>query len=94
MENRKENHAAKASTKAAEIANQMTLGKTTVEKIKAIHDDDKIVEAVGKITKPRMASILMMYGKTVRIQTSKETLRLDCIFALNALGVLKNDAVV
>ena len=72
----------------------MTLGKATVEKLKATKDNNKRVGDVGNITKPRMSEILVIYGKTFRVQTSKETLRLDCIVALNASGVLKNGAVV
>ena len=80
-------------TKEAEIAEQMTLGRDTVEKIEAIEDDEQVRD-VGNLTKTRMAAMLDMYGKTVRVQTAKETLLLDCIVALNASGVLKNGAVV
>ena len=88
------NRAARAATKASDIAKQTTLGKATVENIKAIEDNNKRVEAVGKLTKPRMAAILVMYGKLVRVQTPKEIFLLDCIVALNASGVLKNGTVV
>ena len=88
------NRAARAEMKAANIAKQMTLGKDTVEKLDAIEYNNKIVEAVQKITKPRMAEMLMIYRKTVRVNTPKETFWLYCIVALNALGVLKNSAVV
>ena len=71
----------------------MTLGRDTVEKIEAIEDDEQVRD-VGNLTKTRMAAMLDMYGKTVRVQTAKETLLLDCIVALNASGVLKNGAVV
>ena len=52
------------------------------------------MEAAGKLAKPRMVEILSMYGNTFRVQTATETLLLDCIFALNASGVLNNGAVV
>ena len=38
--------------------------------------------------------MLVMYRNAVRVQTAKETLKLDYIVMLNALGVLKNGAVV
>ena len=88
------NLAARAVTKAADITKYMTLGKDAVEKLEAIEDKYKRVEVVGNLTKPRMTEILVMYVNTVRVQTSKETLRLDCIFTLNAPGVLKNGVVV
>ena len=88
MESTEKNSAARAATKAAEIAEEMMLGKATIEKLEAIEDNDKRVEAVGNITKPRMAAML------VRVQTDKDTFRLDFIVALNSLGVLKNGAVV
>ena len=47
------------------------------------------MEAVGKLTKPMMAEILAMYGKSVQVQTAKDDLQLDCIIVLNASGVLK-----
>ena len=93
-ESTENNRAARAAKKAADIAKQTTLGKATVEKIEAFEDDNGRVEDVVNITKPRMSEILVIYGKTFRVQTSKETLRLDCIVALNASGVLKNGAVV
>ena len=34
---------------------------------------------MGKLAKPRMAAMLVVYGNTVRVQTANETLRLDCI---------------
>ena len=80
--------------RGADITKQMTLGKATVEKLEAIKDDDKIVEAVGNLTKTRMSAMLVVYRNTIIVQTSKETLRLDCIVTLNASGVLKSGAVV
>ena len=65
-----------------------------MEKLKAIEYNNKRVEAVGKLTKSRMAAILVMHRKNVRLQTAKENLRLDCTVALNASGVLKNGTVV
>ena len=41
---------------------------------------------MGKLTKPRMESILVMYIDTVRVQTSKDDLSLDCIVAFELLG--------
>ena len=38
--------------------------------------------------------MLVMYGKSVIVQTDKETLRLDYIVMLNASGPLKNSAMV
>ena len=81
-------------TKMAEISDQMTLGKATVDKLEDIEDDDKRVEAVGKLTNPRMEVMLVMCGNTVIVHKSKETLGLDCIVVLNTSGVLKNGAVV
>ena len=81
-------------TKAAYISKKATLEKATVEKLEAIEDDNKRVEAVGKPTKPRMAEILVMYGKTVRLHTPKGIFWLGCILLLNALGVIKNGTVV
>ena len=72
----------------------MTLGKATVDKLEAIEDNNKILEAIGKLTKPRMEDILVVYGNTDIVQTAKETLQLDCIVLLNASGVLKNGAVI
>ena len=72
----------------------MKLGKATGEKIKAIEDNDKGGEAVGNLTKPRMAAMLVMYGNTIRVQRTKENFLLDCIVALNALGVINNGTVV
>ena len=65
-----------------------------MEKLEAIKDDDKIVEAVGNFTKTRMSAMLVVYRNTIIVHTSKETLRLDCIVTLNASGVLKSGAVV
>ena len=65
-----------------------------MKKLKDIEDNNKRVDAVGNITKPRMAAILVMYRNNVRVQTPKDILRLDCIVALNASGVLKNGTVV
>ena len=49
---------------------------------------------MGNITKPSLAKKLVMYGKTVRVYTAKETFRLDFIVTLNASGVLKNGVVL
>ena len=76
----------RAASKAADIANQVTLGEATVKKFEASKDNNKRVEAVGKLTKSRMAAILVMYRNNFRLQTAKETLRLDCTVALNASG--------
>ena len=65
-----------------------------MDKINAIYYNTKIVEDVQKITNPSMAEMLVIYRKTVRVNKSKETFRLYCIVALNALGVLKNSVVV
>ena len=83
-----------AVTRAADIVKQMTLGKATMEKLEAIEDNKKVLEAVRNLTKPRMAAIFVMYGKTFRIQTNKETLWLDCIVVLTSSGVLNNGVVV
>ena len=72
----------------------MTLGKATVEKLKATKDNNKRVGDVVNITKPRMSEMLMMYRKTAGMHTSKEALRLDYIVMLNTSGVLKNGTVV
>ena len=88
------NRVARSSTKAVDISKQMMLGKATVDKIEAIEDHNKIVEAVGKRTKPSMAEMLVMYGNNTRAQTAKETFQLDCIVAFNASGVPNNSAVV
>ena len=92
-ESTEKNRAARAVTKAAEIAEQMPLGKATVDKLEAIEDNKKL-EAVGNLTNPRMVEMLAMYRNTVKVQTAKEILQLDCIAALNASGVLKNGVVV
>ena len=47
-----------------------------------------------KLDKPRMTNMLVMYGNTVIVNTTKETFWLDFIFALNVSGVLNNDVVV
>ena len=65
-----------------------------MEKLEAIEDDYERVEAVGNLTKTRMAPMLVMYRNTVIVQKPKETLQLEYIVALNAPGVLKNSAVV
>ena len=65
-----------------------------MEKLEAIEDNDKTVEALVNITKPRTAEILVIYRKTVRVQTAKDTLQLDHIVALNASRFLKNSALV
>ena len=93
MESIYNKRAARAATTAAEISEQMTLGRDTVEKIEAIEDDERVRD-MGNLTKTRMAGMLDMYGKTVRLQTAKETFLLDCMVELNASGVLKNYAVV
>ena len=49
-----------AATKVAEIANQITLGRATVEKLEAIENNDNRVEAVGNITKPIIDAMLVM----------------------------------
>ena len=64
----------------------MTLEKATVEKLEAIEDNNKRVEAVENLAKPSMAEILVMCGNTFRVQTAKETLWLSCTVALNASG--------
>ena len=81
-------------TKAADISKEMTLGEATVDKLEAIEDNNKIVDTVGKLTNTRMAEILVVYIKTFRVQTAKETLRLDFIVVMNASGFFKNGAVV
>ena len=88
------NHTERAAAKAADIAEQMTLGEPTVDKLEAIEEDDERLESMGNITKPSMEEMLMMYGETFRVQTSKETFRLDYIVLLNASGFLNNSAVV
>ena len=88
------NRVSRAETEAADIAKQMTLGKATMDKLKAIDENNKIVEDVGNITKPSMAEMLVMYRNTFRVQTAKDNFRLGCIDELNASGVLKNGAVV
>ena len=65
-----------------------------MEKLEAIEDNNKRVEAVGNITMPRMAEILVMYQNPIRVYTPKEILRLDFIVTLNASRVLKNGTVV
>ena len=72
----------------------MTLGKATVENLKAIEDDDESVGAVGNLTKPRLLAMLVMYEKTVGFQTAKDILRLYYIVALNSLRDLNNSAVI
>ena len=72
----------------------MTLGKATVEKLEATNDNNERLYDVVNTTKPRMSSILVTQGQTVRDQTYKKNLWLDFIVALNALRVLKNSAVV
>ena len=52
----------------------MTLGKATGEKLEAIEDNSKRVEAVVNITNPRMEDILVVYVNTGIVQTAKETL--------------------
>ena len=88
------NRVLRAETEAADIAKQMTLGKATMDKLKAIDENNKIVEDVGNIIKPSIADILGMHGKNSRVHTYKENLRLDCIVMLNASRVPKNGAVV
>ena len=84
----------RAATKAAEIAKQMTLGKTAVEKLGDIEGDDKRVEAVENLANTRMAAISVMYVNTFRVHIAKENLQLDCIVVLNASDFLKNSAMV
>ena len=93
-ESKEKNCAAREDTKAADISSQTTLEKATVEKPEAVENKDKRVQTVGNITRPRMAAILVTNINNVRVQTSNQTLRLDCIVALNASGVLNNGAVV
>ena len=93
-ESTEKNRATISATKAEDIVKQMTLGKANVDKLEAIEDNNKIVEAVGNITKPRMAAILMVYKNIVRVQTPQDILRLDFVAALNASGLLKNGMVV
>ena len=88
------NCVARSETKAADISKHMTLIKDTVVKLEAIEDNNKRVEALGKLTQIIMAAILVMYGNTVIVQTHKDIFRLDYIVALNASGVLKNGTVV
>ena len=47
------NCAVRATTKAAEIDEQMLLDKATVKKLETIEDDEKIVEAVGSSPRQR-----------------------------------------
>ena len=63
-------------------------------KLETIEDDYKKVEDVGKITKPRMEVMILMYRKTVKVQTAKDTLWLDCIVDVNASGFLNKGVVV
>ena len=62
---------ARTVTKSAYIANHMTLGKATVEKLEAIEDNGKRVEAVGNTTKLRMVGILVMFVKNLIMYTYK-----------------------
>ena len=87
-------HAARASKKVEEITKQMISGKATVDKLEAIEDADERVKAVVKLKNPSMATMLVMYGETFIVKTSKETLRLECIGTLNALGIRNKGAVV
>ena len=87
------NREARVATKAADIADKMTLGKATVKKIEDIEDDIERVEAVGNLNKPRMEAMLMMYGNNFILQKYKETLNLYCLVELNASEVLKNCSV-
>ena len=64
----------------------MTLGKATVEKLEAIKDDDKIVEAVGNLTKTRMSAMLVVYRNTIIVHTPKENFRSDYIVTFNTSG--------
>ena len=92
--NYREEVCGKTAMKAADIFDQMTLGKVNVEELEDIEDADKRMGGVGNLTKPSMAEMLVMYRKTLRFQAAKETLWLDLIVPLNALGDLKNGAVV
>ena len=47
------NCAERAATKAADIYMNTALGKYNLEKLEAIGDNNKRVEAVGKLTKPK-----------------------------------------
>ena len=47
------NCAERAATKAADIYMNTALGKHNLEKLEAIGDNNKRVEAVGKLTKPK-----------------------------------------
>ena len=87
-------NAVSAATKAADISEQMTLGKATVEKLEAIEDNGERVEAVGNINKPRTTATLVMNVNNVRVHAAKNNLRLYCIVALNASGVLNNGVMV
>ena len=51
-ESAEKNRVARAATKAEDIAKQMTFGRATMEKLEAIEDNNKRVEAVGKLTNP------------------------------------------
>ena len=86
--------AARASKKVAEITKQMMSGKATVEKLGDIEDANERVEAVVKLKNPRMAAMLVIYRNTVIVNTAKETLRLECIGTLNALGIRNKGAKV
>ena len=87
-------NAVSAATKAADISEQMKLGKYTVEKLEAIEYNGERVEAVGNITKPRFVEMLVMHRRNVRVQTVKYIFRLDCIVMLDVSGVLNNGAVL
>ena len=57
--------------KVANITNQMTSGKYAVKKLEDIEDNNKKVEAVGKLTKTSMEAMLVMYRNNFRLQTAK-----------------------
>ena len=53
VESIEKNHVARAATKAVDIYMNTALGKYNLEKLEAIGDNNKRVEAVGKLTKPK-----------------------------------------
>ena len=54
------NRAEIAATNAADVSKQMTLGKSTANKLQDIEDNNKIVEVVRNLAKTRMAEIQVM----------------------------------
>ena len=71
LESIENNCAERAATKAADISKHMTLVKYTVEELEAVEDNNKRVKAVGKLTKPRMAEIFVVYRNTIIVHTPK-----------------------